>query len=121
MDHEKLKEVIQHEMKQDRDLIDKASSAFVSFVRYYKEHALQFIFSMKLLDIGQVANSFFLFKVPRVKEILGISLKSFVTDHSVKYEEIPYKDKNKEKQKEGLNQKRQEKLEWKEQKKQEEE
>ncbi len=117
MDHEKLKEVIQQEMKQDRDLIDKASSAFVSFVRYYKEHALQFIFSMKLLDIGQVANSFFLFKVPRVKEILGISLKSFVTNHSVKYEEIPYKDKNKEKQKEGLNQKRQEKLEWKEQKK----
>jgi len=121
LNHDKLKELIQHEMKQDRDLIDKASSAFVSFVRYYKEHTLQFIFSMKLLDIGHVANSFFLFKVPRVKEILGISLKTFVTDHTVKYEEVPYKDKNKEKQKEGLNQKRQEKLEWKEQKKQEDE
>jgi hypothetical protein len=108
-------------MKQDRDIIDKASSAFVSFVRYYKEHALQYIFSMKLLDIGHVANSFFLFKVPRVKEILGVSLKSFTTDNSVHYEEIPYKDKNKEKQKEGLNKKRQEKLEWKEQKKQEDE
>lgn len=101
--HEQLKEMIQNEMKQDRDIIDKASNAFVSFVRYYKEHALQYIFSMKLLDIGHVANSFFLFKVPRVKEILGISLKSFVQDNSVRYEEIPYKDKNKEKQKEGLN------------------
>jgi len=39
-------------MRQDRDIIDKASNAFVSFVRYYKEHALQYIFSMKLLDIG---------------------------------------------------------------------
>lgn len=106
-------------MVQDRDLIDKASNAFVSFVRYYKEHSLQYIFSMKLLDIGQVANSFFLFKVPRVKEILGVSLKSFQTDHSVNVEEVPYKDKNKERQKEGQIKKRQEKLEWKEQRLQE--
>ncbi len=102
-------------MLQDRDIIDKAQNAFVSFVRYYKEHALQYIFSMKLLDIGQVANAFFLFKVPRVKEILGVSLKSFETDHAFHIEEVPYRDKNKEKQKEGLNKKRQEKLEWKEQ------
>lgn len=61
---------------------------------------------MKMLDIGQVANSFFLFKVPRVKEILGVSLKSFTQDNSVVVEDIPYKDKNKEKQKEGLNKKR---------------
>ena len=92
-----IKDKIQTAMKQDRDLIDKASNAFVSFVRYYKEHALQFIFSMKSLDIGEVANSFFLFKVPRVKEILGISLKSFKTDNSFKTEDIPYVDKNKEK------------------------
>ena len=106
-------------MKQDRDLIDKASNAFVSFVRYYKEHALQYIFSMKTLDIGEVANSFFLFRVPRVKEILGVSLKSFKTDNSVRIEDIPYVDKNKEKQKEGMHKKRQEKLEWKEKQKQE--
>ena len=115
LSHDQMKEQIQNEMKKDRDIIDKASNAFVSFVRYYKEHALQYIFSMKLLDIGQVANAFFLFKVPRVKEILGIPLKNFKTDNSIKIEEIPYKDKNKEKQKEGTMQKRQEKLEWKEQ------
>jgi ATP-dependent RNA helicase DDX55/SPB4 len=106
-------------MKQDRDLIDKASNAFVSFVRYYKEHALQFIFSMKMLDIGEVANSFFLFRVPRVKEILNVSLKSFTQDNSVSIEDVPYVDKNKEKQKEGLREKRQEKLELKELQKQE--
>ena len=39
-------------MKQDHDLIDKAQSAFVSFIRYYKEHTLQFIFTMNLLDMG---------------------------------------------------------------------
>jgi hypothetical protein len=92
-----IKERFQIEMRQDRDLIDKASNAFVSFVRYYKEHALQYIFSMKMLDIGEVANSFMLFRVPRVKEILGVSLKSFKTDTSINIEEVPYKDKNKEK------------------------
>ena len=70
---------------------------------------------MKLLGIGKVANAFFLFKVPRVKEFLGVSLKSFETDHVFHIEEVPYRDKNKEKQQEGLNKKRQEKLEWKEQ------
>jgi hypothetical protein len=71
---------------------------------------------MKLLDIGEVANSFFLFRVPRVKEILNVSLKkSFTSDHSVKYEEIPYRDKNKEKQKLAVNKRRLEKVEWKKQ------
>lgn len=105
-------------MKQDRDIIDKASNAFVSFVRYYKEHALQYIFAMKSLDIGEVANSFFLFKVPRVKEILGVSLKTFKQDNTFNVEDLPYMDKNKEKQKEGLQKKRQEKLLWKEEQKQ---
>lgn len=50
-----------------------------------------------------------------MKEILGISLKNFQTDHSFKVEEVPYVDKNKEKQKEGTHKKRQEKLEFKEQ------
>lgn len=61
---------------------------------------------MNLLDIGQVANSFFLFKVPRVQEILGKSLKSFQIDNNVKIEDIPYKDKNKMKQKEVVIKKR---------------
>lgn len=60
-------------MKQDRDLVDKSQSAFVSFIRYYKEHNLNFIFALNQLDIGHVANSFCLFKIPRVKEILGKS------------------------------------------------
>ena len=37
---EEIKDKVQAQMKKDRDLIDKASNAFVSFVRYYKEHSL---------------------------------------------------------------------------------
>jgi len=65
-------------MLEDKDMIDKSQDAFVSFIRYYKEHQLSFIFSFSLLDIGHAANSFFLFKIPRVKEILGVKLGSFV-------------------------------------------
>ena len=64
-------------MMEDHDLIDKSQEAFVSFIRYYKEHQLTFIFSLSLLDIGSVANSFLLFKIPRVKEILGKAMKGF--------------------------------------------
>ena len=74
---------------------------------------------MKLLDIGEVANSFFLFKVPRVKEILGISLKNFKQDNTVVVEDVPYLDKNKEKQKEGVIKKRLEKKEEKDQQRKE--
>jgi ATP-dependent RNA helicase DDX55/SPB4 len=58
-------------MLKDKDIVDKSQDAFVSFIRYYKEHQLNFIFSFNLLDIGECANSFFLFRIPRVKEILG--------------------------------------------------
>ena len=110
-------ELKQHMLK-DRDLIDKAQNAFVSFIRYYKEHRLQFIFSSTSLEIGQVANSFALFSIPRVKEILGKSIKGFEGE-KIDLAAVPYIDKNKEKQKMEVQKKRMEKFEEKELKKQE--
>ena len=82
-------------MTRDKDLVDKSQDGFVSFIRYYKEHQLTFIFSFNLLDIGAVANSFCLFKIPRVKEILGKQLVGFAQNNDVIIDQIPYKDKNK--------------------------
>ena len=93
-------------------MIDKAQEAFVSFVRYYKEHQLTFIFSSLLLDIGQCANSFALFKIPRVKEILGQQISSF-TQVEIDPEAVPYADANKGRQRADLQGKRKEKLERK--------
>ena len=36
-----------------------------------------------MLEIGQVANSFFLFRLPRVKEILGRKIDGFETRKDV--------------------------------------
>lgn len=76
-EQEKLDKIINSEILKDRDILDKAQNAFVSFVRYYKEHNLEFIFSFNQLDIGAVANSFYLIRIPRVKEILGRKLQGF--------------------------------------------
>lgn len=67
-----------------------------------------------------MANSFFLFKVPRVKEILGKPLQGFEHKQDINLDSIPYKDDNKGKQKEDLISKRKEKLQRKIEAKQEE-
>ena len=55
----------------DRDKYEAAQRAFVAFVRSYTEHELGFIFQFKQLDLGVLARSFCLLRIPRVKEILG--------------------------------------------------
>ena len=81
-------------MLSDKDLIDKSQDGFVSFIRYYKEHQLQFIFAFNVLSIGQVANSFFLFRMPRVKEILGRPVRDFVTRTDIDVSRVSYQDQN---------------------------
>jgi ATP-dependent RNA helicase DDX55/SPB4 len=92
--YDEIREKIQREMMADKYLVDRSQEAFVSYLRYYKEHQLAFIFAFTLLDIGQVANSFFLFRLPRVKEILGRKVDGFKTRHDVDINNIAYKDKN---------------------------
>lgn len=62
--------------KRREDLL-KASAAFVSFVRAYQEHKLKIIFSWKEVDVGQIAQSFGVLRIPRVKEILGKRIENF--------------------------------------------
>ncbi len=47
-------------------------------MRSYKEHDLKYIFEFHKLDLGNTANSFFLKTIPRVKEILGRKIETFV-------------------------------------------
>lgn len=68
-------------MFSDFEFYEKAKSAFVSYIRAYKEYQLPFIFPFKNLSIGEVAASFALLRIPRVKEILGKPIASgkFIT------------------------------------------
>ena len=58
-------------MLTDKDFIIKGSKAYVSFVRSYDEHKVSSIFKTQDLDFEEVAKSFFLFKVPFIKELKG--------------------------------------------------
>jgi ATP-dependent RNA helicase DDX55/SPB4 len=93
---------------QDRDYIEKGKNAFVSFIRSYKEHEvslksstsskkLKYIFQFEKLQMGDTANSFFLYRLPRIKEILGKKIEGF-QDTPINFEEVKFGDKNQESQ-----------------------
>ena len=60
----------------DRDILEKGTRAFVSFVRGYKEHKCRFIFRFSSLDIGSLARSFGLLKLPHMAEFRGMDVSS---------------------------------------------
>ncbi|GLD94989.1 hypothetical protein PINS_up003614 [Pythium insidiosum] len=81
----------------DRDLLEKGTKAFISFVRSYKEHQCQFIFRFKDLDLASVARGFSLLKLPKINELRDIKIK-FDVDPAVDTTQIKFKDKAREKE-----------------------
>ena len=73
----------------------RATAAFVSFVRAYQEHKLKFIFSWKEVEIGHIAQSFGVLRIPRVKEILGKKIEHFERSH-VSPDSVAFEDPKKE-------------------------
>ena len=84
----------------DRDYVEKANKAFVSYIRSYKEHHCQFIFRFNDLNLGMIARAFALLRLPRLKE-LGYAMKtvkSYPQMPQDKYDAIKFADKSREKQ-----------------------
>ncbi|KAI8897322.1 P-loop containing nucleoside triphosphate hydrolase protein [Globomyces pollinis-pini] len=59
----------------DRDIMEKSVTAFVSWVRSYREHQAGFIFQLKSLDLGSVARSFGLLRLPRMPELKSLNVE----------------------------------------------
>lgn len=53
----------------DRDLHDRSLKAFVSFLRAYSKHEASYIFRLKDLDLGGVAENFGLLRMPGGPEV----------------------------------------------------
>lgn len=86
-------------MLTDRDYILKSSRAFVSFVRSFKEHKLSNILKLSLLDPLSLARSFFLFKLPVMKEFkdFAVPKDSLATAEELeKFAKVEYLNKNQE-------------------------
>lgn len=86
-----------HEMleinKSDRDIYEKSIKAYVSWIRYYNEHQANFIFNLKKLDLGEIAKSFGLFRLPKMPELSKVEFNQIELDTDA----IPYLDKTREK------------------------
>ena len=82
---------------QERELLEAGSTAFMSFLRAYKEHLCNFIFRLETLSIGAVARGFGLLRLPKIAETRGvrgrpIDFQASPVDTSL----VPYRHKEKE-------------------------
>ena len=103
----------------DKWIYDKAVNTFVSFLRYYQEIELKYIFHYPNLDIGNFANSLQLLKLPRLKKKDFDSVKNFIPDEFIQPKDLIYLNKNIEKQMNEKKKKIDEKMDFVYQKKRE--
>ncbi|XP_077318054.1 ATP-dependent RNA helicase DDX55 isoform X1 [Lithobates pipiens] len=94
----------------DRAMFEKGMKAFVSYVQAYAKHECNLIFRVKDLDFTSLAHGFALLKMPRMPELRGKDFSDFVPS-SINTDSIPYRDKNREKQRQKMLQERKEKQE----------
>nr|CAG8505447.1 2709_t:CDS:10 [Entrophospora candida] len=74
IENDELLEQIRKIVLTDRDLHDKGTKAFVSYVRSYSKHEASYIFRLKDLDLGKVAKGFGLLKLPRMPELANAKI-----------------------------------------------
>ena len=86
--------------ERDREVLEKAVQAFVSYVRAYKEHQLNFIFRLAELDIGAVGNALGVLQMPHMPDLKRLPkqcLESF-RPSEVPPESVAFRDRGREKQ-----------------------
>lgn len=64
--------------QKDRLMFDKANRAFVSYVQAYSKHECNLILRLKDIDLGQLAMGFGLLRMPKMPELKGKDVSSFV-------------------------------------------
>ncbi|KAI1311607.1 ATP-dependent rRNA helicase spb4 [Mortierella claussenii] len=83
----------------DRDLHDKGTMAYVSFIRSYSKHEASFIFRSRDLDLGALARGYGLLRLPKMPELKneksGGSIQGFVPA-DIDMDKYKYQDKQKE-------------------------
>ncbi|XP_038228950.1 ATP-dependent RNA helicase DDX55 [Dermochelys coriacea] len=85
----------------DRAMFEKGMKAFVSCVQAYAKHECNLIFRIKDLDFVSFARGFALLRMPKMPELKGKCFSDFVPV-SIDTDSIPFKDKNREKQRQKL-------------------
>eukprot|EP00736_Rhodelphis_marinus_P006166 Rmarinus@m.11652 len=82
----------------DRAVLEAGTKAYVSYVRAYKEHQCNRIFLFDKMDAGGLGNMMGLLRLPKMQNLRLRNLQNFDVDKSIKFAEIKFKDKEREKQ-----------------------
>ena len=100
IDNKSILQCIKEINVSDKWIYDKAVNSFVSFIKFYHEIELKYIFDYRQLDLGNLANSFQLLKLPRlkIKEFNNESIKNFEKDNNIEPKDLKYLNSNIEKQ-----------------------
>jgi len=98
----KVKDVlpkVKNLVMKDREVLEKGTKAYTSYIRAYKEHHCAFIFRFASLDLGHLATSFVLLRLPKMPELKDKYDKLDFTPapRSVDIHAIPFLDKTREK------------------------
>ncbi|EFJ40203.1 hypothetical protein VOLCADRAFT_108284 [Volvox carteri f. nagariensis] len=84
--------------EREREVMEGATRAFVTYVRAYKEHQCKFIFRLQDLNVGRLARGLGLLRLPKMPDVKKpLGLEHF-TPSQVDPMTVPYKDKPREKQ-----------------------
>ncbi|XP_026824649.1 probable ATP-dependent RNA helicase DDX55 homolog isoform X2 [Ooceraea biroi] len=81
--------------QKDRLVFDKANRAFVSYIQAYGKHECNLILRLKDINLGMLAMGFGLLRMPRMPELKGKDVSSFVGPE-VDINSIPYANKQRE-------------------------
>uniref|UniRef100_A0A336MHP8 ATP-dependent RNA helicase n=1 Tax=Culicoides sonorensis TaxID=179676 RepID=A0A336MHP8_CULSO len=81
----------------DRSIIDKGTRAFVSHIRAYSKHECNLILRLKDLDLGKIATSYGLLKLPKMPEMKSEFEETFQSPYKdIDLNSLQYKDKQKQ-------------------------
>jgi len=81
--------------QEDREVLELGTRAFVSYVQAYKKHECSYVFSLKNLNFGEIANGFGLLRLPRMPELGKRDISAFKRTE-IDTSEIKFADESKE-------------------------
>ena len=86
--------------EEDREVLEKAVQAFVSYVRAYKEHHLNFIFRLAELDVGGVGNALGVLQLPHMPDLKRLPKTCLLSfrPSAVAPGSVAFRDRGREKQ-----------------------
>lgn len=98
--NEKFTELLQkiHEIqRKDKNIFDKGVRAFVSHVKAYSKHECSLLLRVKDLDLGRVASSYGLLRLPKMPEMKDKFKETFIgPTEVVDVNNLEYKNKQKQ-------------------------